>query len=247
MLIREGRPALAFRHTAALGERPTLLWLCGFNSDMQGTKVRALEAWAVSAGLGFLAFDYSGHGQSEGRFCDGTVSDWREDTLDVIDTLAAEPLVAVGSSMGGWMALLAASQRPGRLAGLVLVAPAPDFIDALMRPGLPPEAASAITRDGVWMQPSDHGEPVPISARLLASGAANRVLDRPVAFDGPVRILQGMADPDVPWRHAARVIGAVASEDVEFTLVKDGDHRLSRPQDIARLIDTCDRLVAGLG
>ena len=234
---------LAYRKTIGRTGR-NFIWLSGFNSDMQGSKVLALESWAKTQGHGFLAFDYSGHGESSGDFRDGTISAWRDDTLSVLDTLADGPQVLVGSSMGGWMALLAAVSRPERVAALVLIAPAPDFTAKLMWPGLPAAAKESINKTGVWLQPSDYGEPVPITKQLIEDGAHHQILDAPISFSGPVRILQGMDDPDVPWRHAERLVETLTSRDLVFTLVKDGDHRLSRPQDVARLIGTCAMLAS---
>lgn len=226
---------LAWRRVDGAG--PTVIWLGGFRSDMTGTKAQALADWAQAKGRAFLRFDYSAHGQSSGDFADGTIGRWRADSLAVIDRLTDGPLVLVGSSMGGWMACLAALARPERVAAMVLIAPAPDFIDKLMEPGLPPEAREAIARDGVWMRPSAY-DPVgyPITRRLLEEGAAWSILPGPVAIGAPVRILQGGADEDVPWLHALALAQGLVGEDVVFTLIRDGDHRLSRPQDIARLI-----------
>lgn len=235
---------LAYRRTPSRSG-VSFVWLAGFNSDMTGTKVLALEAWAKAQGHGFLAFDYSGHGASSGRFEAGTVSDWKADTLAALDALTEGPQILVGSSMGGWMALLAALARAERIAGLVLIAPAPDFTAKLMWPGLSPEAQKAITETGLWLAPSDYGDPVPISRDLIEDGARHSVLDAPIAFDGPVRILQGLEDPDVPAAHAERLIEAITSRDLVYTLIKDGDHRLSRDQDIARLIRTCAELAGG--
>jgi len=217
-------------------------WLSGFKSDMQGTKVLALEAWARGAGHGFLAFDYSGHGQSSGAFEAGTISDWRDDTLAMLDAIDVPRQILVGSSMGGWMALLAAQARPALVNGLVLIAPAPDFTSELMWPSLPETARDTIEREGHWQMPSDYDAPVTLTRALFEDGARHRVLDAPIRFDGPVRILQGMQDPDVPWRHAQRLVETLTSPDLVFTLVKDGDHRLSRPSDIARLVRTCGEL-----
>lgn len=233
---------LAYRHTASRSGK-SFTWLSGFNSDMQGTKVLELEAWAIKAGHGFTAFDYSGHGESEGEFADGTIADWHADTLSVFDTVSDTDQVLVGSSMGAWMALLAAKARSGRVAGMVLIAPAPDFTSRLMWPSMPPEGRFAITQDGVWMQPSAYGDPVPITRSLIESGAKYSVMGAPFEFEGPVRILQGMRDEDVPFSHAQALVETITSSDLTFTLVKDGDHRLSRPHDIARLIATCDEIV----
>ena len=234
---------LAYRHTATRSGKG-FVWLAGFNSDMAGTKVTELEAWAVKAGHGFTAFDYSGHGQSEGDFEDGTITAWLEDTLAILDDITEGPQLLVGSSMGAWMALLATKARPERVAGLVLIAPAPDFTARLMWPHLPSEARFAITQEGRWMMPSTYGDPVPVTRALIESGARHTVMGAPIDFEGPVRILQGMRDDDVPWKHAESLVETIMSRDLTFTLVKDGDHRLSRPHDIARLLATCAEIAA---
>ncbi len=244
-LQRPGAPRLAYRQFAGTSGC-NFLWLSGFRSDMQGSKVLALEAWARGQGHGFLAFDYRGHGQSGGTFRDGTISDWRNDTLAMLDARAEGKQILVGSSMGGWMALLAALARPQRVAGLILIAPAPDFTAKLLWPSLPGTAKDEIRSNGYWMQPSDYGDPVPITAALIRDGATHQILDAPITFDGPVRILQGMLDDAVPWRHAERLVETITSEDLTFTLVKDGDHRLSRPRDIARLLGCCAELASEL-
>ena len=241
----EGR-RLAFRHNPASAGKLTFVWMCGFKSDISGTKVLRLEDWANRTGHGFLAFDYSGHGESDGAFEDGTVSQWRDDALAAIDSQTDGPLVIVGSSMGGWMALLAALARPDRVKGLVLVAPAPDFTEKLMWPEFPAEAQAEIMEQGFTLRPSDYDEPYTITRALIEDGRKWQVLDKPIAFDGPVRILQGMQDADVPWTHAARLVDALTASDLTITLIKDGDHRLSREQDIARLLATCDEVAATL-
>jgi pimeloyl-ACP methyl ester carboxylesterase len=191
-----------------------------------------------------VRFDYLGHGQSSGAFRDGTVTRWREDSLAVIDELTEGALVLVGSSMGGWISCLVAAVRAERLTGLVLIAPAADFTEKLMIPGFPPQAHEALARDGEWTRPSlyDAGG-YPITRNLLEDGARWSILPGPVPIEAPVRILQGGEDPDVPWRHALELAQALKGEDVVFTLIKDGDHRLSRPQDIARLIAAVEELV----
>jgi hypothetical protein len=206
---------------------------------MTGSKAQALADWAASEGRDFLRFDYFGHGISSGDFAQGTISRWRDDVLAVLDELTSGPVVLIGSSMGGWLACLAALARPERIKSMVLIAPAADFTDKLMQPSLGPEALLAIEQDGFWMRPSDYGdEGYPITMALLADGRQWSILPGPVAIDCPVRILQGGQDPDVPWNHALTLAKALAGPDVVFTLVRDGDHRLSRPQDIARLIAT---------
>ena len=241
----EGR-RLAFRHNPASAGKLTFVWMCGFKSDISGTKVLRLEDWANRTGHGFLAFDYSGHGESDGAFEDGTVSQWRADALAAIDSQTDGPLVIVGSSMGGWMALLAALARPDRVKGLVLIAPAPDFTEKLMWPEFPAKAQAEIMEQGFTLRPSDYDEPYTITRALIEDGRKWQVLDKPIAFDGPVRILQGMQDADVPWTHAARLVDALTASDLTITLIKDGDHRLSREQDIARLLATCDEVAATL-
>ncbi|MEO1405710.1 MAG: alpha/beta hydrolase [Pseudomonadota bacterium] len=237
----EGR-LIAYRKAKGTTPGPGFLWLSGFNSDMQGSKVLALEAWAKECGKPFLAFDYSGHGESDGAFVDGTISAWREDTLAVLDALTDGPQILVGSSMGGWMALLAALARPEKVAGLVLIAPAPDFTQKLMWPDLSAEAKAEIMNAGVHMQPSDYGDPVPITKALIEDGEQWQIMAAPIAFDGPVRILQGKEDPDVPWTHAQRLVELMTAPDLVFSLIKDGDHRLSREEDVARLIATCGEI-----
>ena len=241
----EGR-RLAFRHNPASTGKLTFVWMCGFKSDISGTKVLRLEDWANRTGHGFLAFDYSGHGESDGAFEDGTVSQWRADALAAIDSQTDGPLVIVGSSMGGWMALLAALARPDRVKGLVLIAPAPDFTEKLMWPEFPAKAQAEIMEQGFTLRPSDYDEPYTITRALIEDGRQWQILDGPIAFDGPVRILQGMQDADVPWTHAARLVDAMTTDDLTITLIKDGDHRLSREQDIARLLATCDEMAATL-
>jgi pimeloyl-ACP methyl ester carboxylesterase len=238
-LPRTDGERLAWRRVA--GEGPTVVWLGGYRSDMTGTKAEAIADWAQAKGRGYVRFDYFGHGASSGDFAaGGSITRWREDALAVIDELTEVPLVLVGSSMGGWISCLAAMARPERLHALVLIAPAPDFTSRLMPLTIPPEGQAAIRETGVWLQPSPYGEPNPITAKLLEDGARWSILDAPVPIEAPVRILQGGEDPDVPWRHALELAQAIRGQDVVFTLIKDGDHRLSRPQDIARLVAAVD-------
>jgi pimeloyl-ACP methyl ester carboxylesterase len=235
-LVRTDGEQIAWRRIAGPG--PTVLWLGGFRSDMAGTKAQVLAEWAAARGQGFLRFDYFGHGESSGDFVKGgCITRWREDALAVIDQLTEGPLVLVGSSMGGWLSLLAAAARPQRVKALVLVAPAPDFTEALMKPQFTPEIRRALQDDGVWVQRSDYDpEGYPITRLLIEDGARWSVLPGPLGFGGPVRILQGARDESVPWTHAHELVGALPGEDVVFTLIKDGDHRLSRPQDLQRLV-----------
>ncbi|HSV04692.1 MAG TPA: alpha/beta hydrolase [Phenylobacterium sp.] len=233
-LTRDDGARLAWRKIDGRGA--AVVWLGGFRSDMTGTKAQALAEWAQAAGRSYVRFDYFGHGASDGDFQQGTITRWRADALAVLEALVEGEAVLVGSSMGGWLACLAALAAPERIKAMVLVAPAPDFTEALMKPGLPPQGRAALEREGVWLRPSLYGEPYPITRTLLEDGARWSILPGPVPIEVPVRILQGGEDPDVPWTHALELAQAIKGEDVVFTLVKDGDHRLSRPQDIARLI-----------
>ena len=256
---------IAYRRTEGRGAaaRPTVVFLPGFRSDMEGGKAVALEAWCRSEGRGFLRFDYTGHGLSSGKFEDGTIGQWADDAVFAIRALTAGPLVLVGSSMGGWIMMLAAralAERNGPervapqwvapqwVAGLVGIAPAPDFTEDLTMANASAAMRAALARDGVWYEASDYSdEPTPITRALIEDGRRRLVLRAPFPFAGPVRIVQGMADPDVPWRHALKVADAFAGADVEIALVKSGDHRLSEPRDLARLLRTTEevcRLVA---
>jgi pimeloyl-ACP methyl ester carboxylesterase len=220
-----------------------VVFLGGFNSDMTGSKAEFLAGWCEARGTPFLRFDYSGHGASGGRFVDGTIGRWAADAATVIEALAPGPQVLVGSSMGGWIALLLARARAPR--ALVGIAPAPDFTEDLMWASFTPDQRAAITRDGVWHRPSDYGAPYPITRALIEDGRDHLLLRGPLVLDVPVRILQGMQDPDVPWRHALRIAEAITGADVRVSLVKDGDHRLSRPQDLALLGETLAPLLVG--
>ncbi len=224
------------------GAEPAVMWLGGFRSEMTGTKASVVAAWAERTGRAFLRFDYAGQGESSGRFEDGSIGRWRGDALAVLDALTDGPVVLAGSSMGGWLASLVALARPQRVAGLVLLAPAPDFTETLMLPGFPPEAHRALAERGVWDQPSEYGGTYPVTRALIEEARNWLLLPGPVPISAPVRILQGTADEDVPWRHALRFAEALESPDVVFTLIKGGDHRLSRPADLARLLASIEEL-----
>lgn len=215
------------------GAQPTFVWLGGFKSDMAGTKAEHFAAWARARGQGFIRFDYFGHGQSGGCFADGTVSRWLSDALAVIDRLTAGPLVLVGSSMGAWIALLAARERPERMCALLLIAPAVDFTERLMWASFPTEVKRQILEQGLWERPSAYDpEPYAITRALIEDGRRHLIMGGPIAFPGPVRILQGGRDPDVPPSHARALADLIQSGDLRFDLIEDGDHRLSRPQDL---------------
>ena len=227
---------------ARAGGTPGLFWLGGFNSDMKGTKALALDAWAAEHGRACVRFDYSGHGESGGAFIEGTIGRWLEESIAVFEQFCRGPQVVIGSSMGGWMALLLAREiaRRGVIraspAGLVLIAPAPDFTEALMWNGFSPEIRREIETKGVWLRPSQYGEPYPITRALIEEGRNHLLLGSAIDVGCPVRILQGAQDPDVPWQHAFALAHRLPSDDVVLTMIQDGDHRLSRPQDIARII-----------
>jgi pimeloyl-ACP methyl ester carboxylesterase len=241
-LLRPGGEQMAFRRLEGRG--PTVLWVGGFRADMSGNKAQALASWAAARRQAFVRFDYFAHGASSGDFTHGTVTRWREDALAAIDELTQGPLILVGSSMGGWLSCLAAMARPQRVAGLVLVAPAPDFTETLMKPSLPPEAIQVLAEQGVWMTLPMGGEGgYPITRALLEDGARWSILPGPVPIRAPVRILQGGRDTAVPWTQVLELANALEGFDVVFSLIKDGEHRLSRPQDLQRLIEAVEELV----
>ena len=225
------------------GRGPTIVFLPGFRSDMTGDKATGLAAFAAARGQAMLRFDYSGHGASDGDFLDGTIGIWAADALAAIDRLSTRDLVLVGSSMGGWIALLTAIARPERVKALVGIAAAPDFTQLLMWNSMAPAERLKLIQDGVLHIPSLYGEPTPITRRLIDDGRNHLVLTHPIPFAGQVRLLHGQADPDVPWELALRIAERITSQDVRITLVKDGDHRLSRPQDLALLYRTVGALL----
>jgi pimeloyl-ACP methyl ester carboxylesterase len=234
------------------GGAPGLFWLSGLKSDMQGTKAQALDHWAQLHGRALTRFDYSGHGESGGSFADGTIGRWLEESLAVFDACCAGPQVVIGSSMGGWLALLlvrALARRPRpadpqaevlsspSVLALVLIAPAVDFTEELMWKRFPPEIKREIEEKGAWERPSAYAEePYLITRGLIEEARSHLLLDGMIETGCPVRILQGVQDPDVPWQHAVELTSRLAQDDVVLTLVKDGDHRLSRPEDIERML-----------
>jgi pimeloyl-ACP methyl ester carboxylesterase len=244
-LLREDGETIAYLRRE--GKRPQVLWLGGFKSDMGGTKAQRLDAWAKDRGQAYLRFDYFGHGSSSGAFRDGTISRWRDDALAVLDRLCDGPQILVGSSMGAWIALLVARLRPERIAGLLLIAPAPDFTEKLIWARLSPDARREIMEKGEWQRPSAYEDgPYPITRGLIEDGRRNLVLKAPIALDCPVRILQGMRDPDVPWQHAMELLACLSGNPV-ITLVKNGDHRLSTREDLRRMEHALEGLLGELG
>jgi pimeloyl-ACP methyl ester carboxylesterase len=249
--VGHGADARAIAVRAAPGASPGLVWLGGFKSDMQGTKAAALARLAAEGGRAIVRFDYSGHGESKGAFTDGTIGRWLEESVAVFSACCRGPQVLVGSSMGGWLALLLARElrRAGAqaasqvasLAGMVLIAPAVDFTEELMWKRLAPEIRAQIETKGAWLRPSQYDvAPYPITRALIEEGRRHLLLGGLIETGCPVRILQGVEDPDVPWGHAVELVSRLAQDDVVLTLVKDGDHRLSRPEDIERLIAAID-------
>jgi len=244
LTVGTGSAARAIAVRQRPGGAPGLFWLGGLKSDMKGTKAQALDGFAAQHGRALVRFDYSGHGESGGRFVDGTIGRWLEESLSVFEACSGGPQVLVGSSLGGWMALLmvrALAQRPqpaaAHAAALVLIAPAVDFTEELMWKRFPPEIKREIEQKGVWERPSQYGEePYPITRGLIEEARAHLLLGGLIETRCPVRILQGVRDPDVPWQHAVDLTARFAQDDVVLTLVKDGDHRLSRPEDIERLL-----------
>ncbi len=243
-LDRSDGHRIAYHRSSASKETPGpgLMFLGGFMSDMTGTKAMALEAYAQAQGRAFVRFDYLGHGQSSGAFEDGTIGRWLDDALVVLDQVTLGPQVLVGSSMGGWISLLAARARPERVAGLVGIAAAPDFTQS-MWDGFTPAQREALRSAGRLEMPSEYSdEPYIITRDLIEDGKNHFLLPGPLAIDCPVRLLQGQQDAAVPWQTALKISDAVTSDDVAVTLVKSGDHRLSEPHDLARLNDTLTRL-----
>jgi pimeloyl-ACP methyl ester carboxylesterase len=230
-------------YAATQGRAPTVVFLGGFRSDMTGTKALALEVWAKKAGHAYLRFDYLGHGQSSGRFEDGTIGRWLDDSLAAIDQLTAGMLVLVGSSMGGWLSLLVARARPERLAGLVLIAAAPDFTERMLMAGLSAEDRTRLQREGRLERPSQYSpEPSVFTWQLVEEGRNHLLLDKELSLPCRVRLLHGQSDPDVPWEYSLQIARHLEAPEVITTLVKGGDHRLSTPADIARLIATVEEL-----
>ena len=246
LLLNDGHE-IAYSHQA--GGSPGIVFCSGFNSDMQGTKAQALAQWCTNEGRQFTRFDYFGHGQSSGKFVDGTIGRWRDDALAVLDEIATGPQIIVGSSMGGWIMLLVALLRPERISALVGIAAAPDFTEQMRATHLSAKQLDDLSIHGFCDLPNcyDDGEPYRISANLLEEGKNHLLLDKPLPIHCPVRLLQGQCDEDVPWEHALAIADCLATTDVEVTLLKQGDHRLSEPADLSRLFALIDRVLEDYG
>ncbi len=240
--VTVGQDGRSIAVLAREGKGPPVVWLGGFKSDMRATKATALDEWAEANGRAFVRFDYSGHGESGSAFEEGTISRWLEDALAVIEHHVRERPIFVGSSMGGWISLLAARHlRDGRPdlapAGMVLIAPAVDMTERLMWDHFPEHLRRSVQETGVYRRPSAYSdEPYPITWKLIEDGRRHLLLDSPIQTGCPVHILQGMEDPDVPWSHALELVEHLPGDSASVTLIRDGDHRLSRPEDIERLI-----------
>jgi len=245
-LSRPDGTRLAYCATPAAAsqtDKPGILFCGGFKSDMTGSKALALEAAAQQRGAGFVRFDYFGHGQSDGAFLDGSIGRWKEDTLAILREVSPKvshaPQIVIGSSMGGWLATLAALAQPDRVAALVLIAPALDFTEDLMWAQMTEPQRKVLLRDGILREPSQYSDqPYEYTLKLITEGRDHMILKPGISFDKPVRILQGMEDPDVPYQHAVKTAAAFQGPDTRLILLRDGDHRLSRPQDLDLLIDT---------
>ncbi len=229
---------IAYKMTSGTGANkaaPTLIWCGGLKSDMEGSKAVHLHGWAKARGQAFIRFDYFGHGQSSGDFTDGTLSRWARDIALVRDKLTTGTCILIGSSMGGWAALLAAIANTPRVAGLVLINPAPDFTEKLTVANWSAEQLKALEDNGVVYEPSGYEEPYAYSKALIEDGRARQILDMPIPLTCPVRILQGYEDTVVPWTHSKRLLDMLTSKDVTYTLVAGGDHSLSRPSDLRHI------------
>jgi pimeloyl-ACP methyl ester carboxylesterase len=244
----DGAP-IAVRHQP--GRAPGVVWLGGYRSDMSGTKAERLAGWARENGHACLRHDYSGHGASGGDFANGTISRWLAESLAVFERFSEGPQVLVGSSMGAWIALRMAQElagTKGRVAGMVLIAPAPDFTVELMEPKLTKAQKRDLDTKGFFEEPSDYGpEPNVYTRALIEDGRTNRVLDGVIETHCPVIVLQGMKDPDVPYTHAQKLVEHLPADDVTLTLIRDGDHRLSREEDIALMLKAVGELVRRAG
>ncbi len=241
---------IAWRLSDGPKDRPLLVWLGGYRSDMKGTKALELESFARAKGLACLRLDYSGHGESGGEFRDGTISRWLDEALAVIAHAGFSRLILIGSSMGGWIALRAVAElrktKTATVEGMVLIAPAPDFTLDLIEPSLGETERKSLVERGYFEEYSEYSpEPNIFTAKLMDDGRTNKVLTGIIETGCPVHMLQGMQDPDVPWRHAMKLVEHLPADDVVISLVKDGDHRLSRPEDLALMRRALEALLPG--
>lgn len=240
-IFRNPNVPLAYEFLSGRG--PVVVFCSGYASDMGGTKALALEEACQARGQAMLRFDYSGHGQSGGDFLEGTIGSWTEDAAHIIrEVLGTQPLIIIGSSMGGWIALLLALRLRNPVAGIILIAPAVDLTETLLRPSLTPEQLAELREKGVLYEPSEYGAPLPWTLKLLEEGAHHQLLGRKIPLTCPVHVLHGMLDTAVPWKLSLRIAEALESEAVRLVFVKDGDHRLSRPEDLTLLMGSLEDL-----
>ncbi len=248
---REDGEIIAYHRTPGKPARdgePGIVFLTGYMSDMTGGKALMLEQVCREWGLAYVRFDYFGHGASSGAFTDGTIGRWADDAVFVLDHLTTGPQILVGSSLGGWIMALAAMRRPQRVAGLLGIAAAPDFTEDLIVPVLTDVQKTQLERDGMVPMACDYDpEPTPVTKRILDEGREHLVLRTSIPFDGPVRLIHGLEDPDVPWQTSLRLAERLTSEDVEITVIKGAGHRLSEDHDLDRLSRTLKALVARVG
>lgn len=234
---------LAYNKTEGSPDMPGVIFLSGFMSDMSGSKATALEDLCATRGQSYLRFDYSGHGESEGAFTDGTIGKWTEDALAVFDALTKGPQILVGSSMGGWISLLLARQRKDRVKGIVGIAPAPDFVTEVFESTFTDAQKKELSENGITYMPSGYEDPYPISKGLVEDGARHRLLHTEIDVSCPVRILQGTEDEAVAADKPERIKAALLSDNVDITMIEGGNHSLSRPEDI-QLIDEAVKLLS---
>lgn len=244
-LPTEDGQRIAYKRHIGRASAPCFIWCGGLKSDMEGSKAAYLHGWAQKRDVNYIRFDYFGHGESSGEFTDGTVSRWAGDVLRVIGALTAGPVVLFGSSMGGWASLLAAQESP-QVKALILINPAPDFTQKMVWAGWDDARREMLETDGVVYEPSDYGEPYAYSKALIEDGRARQILDSPIEFTGAVRILQGEQDSVVPWEYSQKILPALQSRDVHYTLVKGGDHSLSREEDLELLGRTASALLSDI-
>lgn len=244
--LKDDGDTIAYHYSP--GRCPGIIFFTGYKSDMMGSKAICLETFARERGNAFLRFDYTGHGRSSGEFLDGTIGRWADDAIFALDCLTEGPQILVGSSLGGWIMLLVARARPHRIAAMLGVASAPDFTEDLILPLLSPADHDRLDREGVVPVYSPYDpEPTPVTRRILTEGRNHLVLHQRLALHCPIRLIHGMSDTDVPWRTSMRLSDALQSTDVEITLVKSGDHRLSQPHDLRRLTTVLESLLRHIG
>lgn len=242
-LHRINGATIAYHHTPGL--IPGVIFCTGFKSDMQGGKALALEAWCRGRGRQFTRFDYQGHGESSGDFEEGTIGQWRDDALSVLDEVTNGPQIIVGSSMGAWMMLLISLARPERIAGLLGLAPAPDFTEHMRSVALSGAQLASLSSQGycdIHTQ-YDDCQPYRIRQTLLDEGGNHLLLHAEIPIEVPVRLIHGLQDPDVPWQRSMDIMDKLRSTDVEVQLIKSGQHRLSEPEDLQRMLRTLDGLI----